>query len=844
MDNKYFEASSIIDQPWFSSIRRPSRYIGNEVNAIKKDLSGIDVSIALAYPDVYEVGMSHLGLKILYHMFNSHAWLAAERVFCPWVDLEKELRERGLPLTTLESSRPLSAFDIVGFSLQHELTFTNILTMLDLSGIAYLSEKRDRPYPLIIAGGPVCFNPEPVAPLFDAIVIGEGEEAALEICKRVKEAKSQKIEKKADILRELARIRGVYVPSLFKVHYESDSIIREIEPIIPELRTIKKAIVQDIDRYPIPVNQVVPFTELIHDRLAIEIARGCSRSCRFCQAGMIYRPVRERNPRLMIQDAEKSLRATGFEDLSFLSLSSGDYSCIGLLLKEFMDRQSENRIAVNLPSLRIDSLNPEWFDQIKRVRKTGFTLAPEAGSDSLRAVINKTMTNGDVLNIASKVYEAGWNLIKLYFMIGLPTEEEEDLHDIIHLSKKVVALAKKRGKKSKLNVSIATFVPKSHTPFMWAPQISLEESQRRIQLIQNGLRSRPIHVKWNSPKMSWLEGIFARGDRRLTNVLIGAFQMGARFDAWSEHFNLDLWKKAFKHSGLNPEFYIYRSRPEEEILPWDHIECGVRKDYLRREWKKALERKMTPDCREKCLECGVCDQKEIKPILYRGLTTLSGSGKAGSKADLKVVKKYRCTFQKMGGARHLSHLELVRVFIRAFKRADFKLVYSRGYHPLPRVSFLSALPVGTESLQETMDIEIYDTLPPSEMKEKINQQLPPGIQVLFVEEISHTEKRPRLEESHFSITMDLSQIEQTKIETFLGSDYFPVTRNGKNGNESINARPMVKSMSLISPSHINLVVRHTHAREVKPLELIKAVFGLDDQQIKAVRITKAKQVMG
>jgi len=416
--------------------------MGNEINAVIKDHATIDVSIVLAFPDLYEVGMSHQGLKILYHILNSHEWLAAERIFSPWTDMENVLKQRHLPLTTLESDLPLTDFDIVGFSLQHELCFTNVLTMLDLADIPFLSAERDRSFPLIIAGGPACFNPEPVAAVFDAIVIGDGEEATLEICRTLREAKHNNTGRE-ETLNELAKVRGIYIPSLFDVHYGSEGIVSHIEPLRPDYKTIEKAVISDIDQYPFPTDQVVPFTQLIHDRLAVEISRGCTRGCRFCQAGMIYRPVRERNPDSVIENVERALRLTGFNEISLLSLSSGDYSCIAPLLKELMDRQSGNKVAVSLPSLRIDSLDPEWFEQIKRVRKTGFTLA-------------------------------------LYFMIGLPGEEEGDLQDIIHLAKEVVARAKGGGRKAKLNVSLSTFVPKAHTPFMWATQIGHEESWRRI----------------------------------------------------------------------------------------------------------------------------------------------------------------------------------------------------------------------------------------------------------------------------------------------------------------------------------------------------------------------------
>ncbi|MFH1489064.1 MAG: TIGR03960 family B12-binding radical SAM protein [Pseudomonadota bacterium] len=460
---------SPLDQDWFNKIERPSRYLGNEINAVKKDPDTVEVSIALAFPDVYEVGMSHLGLKILYRILNGPDWLAAERVFCPWGDMASALKERKLPLTALETHRPLLEFDVLGFSLQTELCYTNILTMLDLSGIPFRAEERDDTYPLIIAGGPSCSNPEPVAPLFDAIVIGDGEKTALEICRIVRETKRAKIKDKREILGRLAQVEGVYIPAFFEIFYHSDGRIRAIDPKCPGHEEIRKAVIPDIDLYPFPTRQVVPFTELIHDRLAVEISRGCTRGCRFCQAGMIYRPVRERSPQSVAENAVKGLRNTGFEELSLLSLSSGDYSCLGPLMERLMENQSERKVALSLPSLRVDSLDPQWFEQIKRVRKTGFTLAPEAGNDRLRRVINKSLTDNELLDMASQIYKAGWNLIKLYFMIGLPGETDDDLEDIISISRKVLRSAGDMRGRAKLNISISTFVPKSHTPFYVGP---------------------------------------------------------------------------------------------------------------------------------------------------------------------------------------------------------------------------------------------------------------------------------------------------------------------------------------------------------------------------------------
>ena len=834
---------SILDQRWFSNISRPSRYLANEVNSIKKDPALTEVSIALAFPDVYEVGMSHLGLKILYHILNSKHWLAAERVFSPWVDLERELRRQKIPLTTLESDRPLSSFDIIGFSLQHELSYTNVLNMIDLSGIPLLSIERSDEAPLIIAGGPACFNPEPVANFFDVMVIGDGEETALEICRAVRKAKQRGGKGRKDLLSQLYPIKGLYIPTYFHIHYRPDGPVDAIEPLVADYPVTEKAILPDIDDYPFPERQIVPFTELVHDRLVIEISRGCTLGCRFCQAGMIYRPVRERSAQSILEKSERALRLTGYEDLSLLSLSSGDYGCIEPLLKALMDRHAGEKIALSLPSLRIDSLGPLLIEQIKRVRKTGFTLASEAGNDRLRKVINKGLSQETILETARLVYGAGWNLIKLYFMIGLPSEEGGDIQDIIYLARQINGLAGKTRKRPKLNVSISTFVPKSHTPFMWLPQISLKESRKRIQLLREGLKGNNIRVKWNSPELSWLEGIFSRGDRRLGKVIMEAWKLGARFDAWGEQFRMEIWEQAFMRSGVDPFFYLYRKRSLNEALPWDHICSGVTKDYLAREWKRAQREELTPDCREKCLECGVCDHRTVDPLLFRNCDLPRSPEELPAETPLPK-KKYRLAFTKMGHSRYLSHLDLARVFIRAFNRTGLKLVYSKGHHPMPKVSFACALPVGTESMQETLEIEVDETQDISLLKEEINRQLPSGIAVTSVEEIVLNKQRRQLKESHFLITLNGVELREEKLYGFLKSDYFPIVKTTKRGRHEINARAQVKDMNLISPNRIELVLLHTSGPESKPADIIKGIFSLNDSDVNGMKILKTAQILG
>jgi radical SAM family uncharacterized protein/radical SAM-linked protein len=833
----------IYQQPWFSRIKRPSRYIGDEVHTITKDPSDVEVSIALAFPDTYEIGMSHVGLKILYHILNSLGWLSAERVFAPWVDLEHELKRRALPLTSLESERPLSEFDLIGFSLQHELCYTNVLTMLNLAGIPFLSEQRGSGEPLIIAGGPACFNPEPVAAIFDAIVVGDGEEAAVSICRAVRGWKRAGGKSRIELLEELATMRGVYIPSFFSVRYNAQGIVERIEGLRPSCSGVEKAVVPDLNSYPFPSRQIVPLAEPVHDRLTIEIARGCSRGCRFCQAGMIYRPVRERDPQEVVRIAERGLQETGFDDLSLLSLSSGDYSCVLPLVKELMARVADHHVAVSFPSLRADGSISPLMEEIKRVRKTSFTIAPEAGSQRMREVINKGLNEEQILHTAREIYAAGWNLIKLYFMIGLPMEQENDIDAIVELSKRIARLGPRERRHNVLNVSVATFVPKSHTPFQWLPQLELEEGKRRINSIRDRLHGKRVKVKWNKPEASWLEGIFSRGDRRLNDVLIDAWNQGARFDSWSEHLDLDLWRNAFERHGLDPDFYLLRQRDEEETLPWEHISSGISRKFLLDEWLKAQRGEATLDCRVQCSNCGVCTGLSVSPVLFNGNTSLGNFFPSKLKTEAESrIRRFRVHFTKLKRGRYLSHLELVRLFIRAFRRAGVNMVYSKGYHPLPKISFATALPVGVESLDEAVELSVYDSGNIPLIIELVNRELPPGIRALTIEEVMTKERSPQVRESTFHVTVP-GFVREDDVLRFLELPSYPVVRRAGNRERAIDIRFQVKEIHLLSGDEIEMVMRHGGGPEMKPSEIIGEIFSLTDSQAEEIRVLKTKSLL-
>ena len=715
-------------------IAKPSRYLGGEINSVAKDPSGVKLKFALAFPDVYEVGMSHLGAKILYHILNGIPEVACERVFAPWPDMESYLREKGLPLCSLESSRALKDFDVLGFSLQYELNYTGVLQILDLAGIPLRASQRTEGYPLVIGGGPCALNPEPLADFFDLFVLGDGEEAAPEICREIIAAKDQG-QKKEALLERLGRIEGVYVPSFFQVEYQADGRIRQIVPLKKDLPHVSRRVLPDLEGGAFPSCPVLPFMEVIHDRLNIEIARGCTRGCRFCQAGMIYRPLRERSPRKILDLMKGGLESTGYDEVSLLSLSTGDYTCIDPLLSSVLDLTRGRKIAVSFPSLRVETLTPSLIQQVQEVRKTGFTLAPEAGTERLRRVINKGNTEEDLLSTIQQVFSAGWRRVKLYFMIGLPTEEEKDLEGIASLCQKALRVARRSKGSAQINVSVSTFIPKAHTPFQWESQGSIEEVRKKHQFLRKNLDRHGLNFKWTDPRLSFLEGVFARGDRRLGQCLEEAYSLGCRLDGWGEHFRFELWEKAFAQARMDPSFYL-RERDPEEALPWDHLESRVNKSFLKEERKKALQALSTPDCRQaSCNGCGVCFEVEaLSNRMATGgdLETRLTPSPGPQENSSFPVRRFRCHLTKFGPARFLGHLEFSQAIIRAFRRAEIPLVFSQGFHPLPRVAFGPPLPVGTESWAEYLDFHVQGKFWPEEGLVRLNQVFFSGVEILAI----------------------------------------------------------------------------------------------------------------
>ncbi len=755
-------------------VQKPARYLGGEVGARSKDWDAVDARICLAFPDVYDIGMSHLGCKILYRLLNDDPRTLAERAYAPWIDMEAELRARGLPLVSCESARPLSDFDVVGFSLQFELTYTNVLAMLDLGGIPLRAEARGEGDPLILAGGPTATHPEPLAPFLDAIVVGDGEERTTEVALVWTSLRKQGLPRQ-ERLRALASLAGVYVPSLYSTRVDADTGFTVVDRGAPTSTgqpaplPVVRTIVDDLNRYPFPDDGPIGGPEAIFDRMSIEIARGCTEGCRFCQAGMIYRPVRERDPDQIGEAVVSAVRKSGYDEASLTSLSTADYSCIAPLVKKVADALTPQKVSLGVSSLRAYGLDENVLDDMARVRATGVTFAPEAGTQRMRDVINKNVTEEQLLQTAERIFSRGWSSMKLYFMIGLPTEQEEDVRAIPQVGGRARAIGK-RVKKAlgapgtpKVTVSVSTHVPKPHTPFQWCAMDAPEAVREKQRWLKEEARAAGVDLRTHDCDTSWLEGVFARGDRSLAGVLERAYRGGARFDSWEDQKNMAVWEDAFRAEGVQPERYL-GTIPVTARLPWDHIDVGLEEGFLLSEYRKALKDRLSLPCGKVagafvhatnlrdagtderklvCYDCGVaCDlgaMREQRLVYLRKLGAEEprpaappslpheGPRRPPVRPDQGQARRYRFAYEKLGPAAFLSHLDVVRALPRAFRRLDLPLFYSTGFHPKPDMTFGPALSLGVASLCELVDVKIAADVDPVALLSKLSEGAHAGL---------------------------------------------------------------------------------------------------------------------
>lgn len=813
LKNKYIE--NILINRILPFVSKPARYVGNELNAVIKDPGKVKVRFALAFPEIYEIGMSYTGFEILYHILNKHDDIWAERVYMPWKDMQSWLRQEQVPLYSLESFTPLSQFDIVGFTLQYELTFSNVLEMLDLAAIPIYAHDRSDTFPLIIAGGPCSSNPEPMSPFFDAILIGDGEEALPQICQVVSEGR-QAGKTRQSILKDLCTIRGVYVPSFYEAHYDEQGRLTKTVPCVsPASPVVQTSIVSELRPEYYPEKPLVPLIEVTHDRLALEVMRGCSAGCRFCSAGMIYRPVREREPEDIVRQSQRALENSGFDEVSFLSLSISDYSRLGTLMTAEKQALQGKYVNVSLPSMRLDSFSEEIARFVATVRKSGFTFAPEAGSERLRRVINKNISDQDLFASVEAALRNGWRLLKFYFMIGLPTETEEDVAAIADLMEEVVALGKKYGRIN-FHVAISPFAPKAHTPFQWDRQDTRENLLKKVDLLKKRLgRLKNIKLNWRNPDVSALECILGRGDRRLAEVIYQAWKQGALFDGWDEWFDFSLWHKVLKdhHQDFDA---LLGEISVDDCLPWDHIDKGVTRSFLLKERQKAYRQQSTKNCKEGyCFACGIQRKEGFRDLATcylkenRDKTASSpdepespstAQQQYQSPTEETESQHYRLRYGKNGYARYISHLDLIRAIERACRRAGILLRYSQGFNPHPKLSFAPPLTLGYSSEAEYVDMELasgYD----KDLPEALNAHMPAGIRFHQAKKIEPLAQslNAMIRFMEYQLTIpngdekDLEGIRKG-FEHLLTQKEIMVERFNKGRTKTINIRPYIESI--------------------------------------------------
>lgn len=855
----------ILQEEILPLVNKPGRYTGNEINVIRKDWSKNPVKFALIFPDLYEIGMSHIGFEILYHILNKESFVVAERAYAPATDMEEKLRSRGLPLFSLESKQPLKNFDILGFTLQYELQFTNVLNILDLADIPILSLDRGNEVPLVIAGGPCAFNPEPLANFIDAFVIGDGEEVVKEIVNLFREKKEQGGARDA-LLYRLAQLPGIYVPKFYQI--QNNAAAGNGDEVVPrEARFAKPIVARTIDQLKseyYPQKPLVPLMETTHDRFSVEIMRGCTQGCRFCNAGILYRPVRERSVDELVNHVTTVIHNTGYDEISLASLSTSDYSQLSALLNRLTRVLEPQMVNISFPSLRTETFSLELARYARKVKKSGLTLAPEAGTERLRRIINKTNTNEDLLRAINIAFNEGWDKVKLYFMIGLPTETTEDLDGIVGLIKEVLK-ATHQFRRASIHVSVSPFSPKPHTPFQWVAQNSVEELREKIYYIKNRLPNiEKLKFNWREPEVSVLEGIIGRGDRRLGDVIYQAWKSGAKFDAWGDQFKNELWVQAFQDCGIDATSYA-RQRNLDENLPWDHISKGVSKDFLKKEHQWALDERTTQDCRQSyCNACGMMSHQVCEEILYqepnaRGSKIAEippehteNQAALGYGRSLKRIKttsepairSFRARYEKREPIRFASHLDLMRIFERAFRRANIKLTYSQGFHPHPKVAYGPPLAVGFTSAAEYMDVH-YDRDSEQDIKSSLNRNLPEGLRILEIRSLfgKHQSLASIINRAEYDIILfkifDQSYL-NNRIREFLEHEQIMIERERARGAQQFDIRPFIDSISINEQNgslHFSLNIIKGSAARIQ--EILGELLSLTEEEISLCRVHRS-----
>jgi radical SAM family uncharacterized protein/radical SAM-linked protein len=838
-------------------VERPSRYIGGETNAARKDWHAARVRACLVFPDVYEIGISNMGLQILYRILNARPDALAERAYAPWPDYEKALRRRGLPLRSLESKTPLARFDLIGVSIPYELTFTNILAVLDLAGLPLEAADRDHRHPVVIGGGAAVYNPEPLAPFFDAFVIGDGEEVIHEVVDVVGAWRESRAGR-PDLHAALARIPGVYVPSLYRVEHRPDGAVASIQALRGAPYPVLRRVVADLDGAFYPTDPLLPNSKAIFERVNVEVTRGCTHGCRFCQAGFTYRPVRERSPERVRDLVLKSLDNSGFDEVTLASLSTGDYLCLYPLMKELVDATIDRGVAYSLPSLRIGTLTPAVVRQIKRVTKTGFTMAPEAGTERLRQVINKPISEADLMAAVENVYAEGWNEIKFYFMYGLPTEEYADLDGIVRLAENALRIGRRAGGRPRgVKVSTSNYVPKPMTPFQWIGQMPAEElNARRRHLAERLFPIRMARFTWKDEGVSRLEAVFSRGDRRLAGAVRLAFERGLRMDAWDDMCDVPAWNQVFADLGIDPDFYARRDIPVDEPLPWDMIDCGTGKDYFAADLARAMREKIIKDCRYGlCGRCGVCTSDAsadgVVPRVYVPpgeraeefalpmvadtvnhplVPEIAPIRPPAAPAPAAARATYRLRWTKLGEFAYLSHLELIALFMRALRRAGLPAAMSEGKRPRPRFSFGPALALGAESTYEVLDVTLTEDLEPAAIQGALNDVLPEGVVIADAARLGAGARGLSLDGLAYAYEVrwpaGMPAGLEDRVAAALAREAIPVERLDKKGrSRTVDIRPRIHSLS-VAGDRLALVLGSEAGRAARVVDVLTHALDL------------------